>query len=109
MMFSTSPKVAHISSDWVFQGSQEITTAAEGLQDIRSKIFSKEEPRIPMQCPQSFPFKKTSPMQKNCNNLFPSQGTFSKSLTFGAQLGVMASSGPFCCSGVWMLSFAQHF
>lgn len=37
-MFPTSAKVAHISNGWVFKGSQEITPAAEGLQDMRSKI-----------------------------------------------------------------------
>lgn len=57
--------------------------------------LSKEEPHIPMRSPESFPFKKTSPMQRKHNNLFPSQGPFAKSLTVGAQLGVMASSGPF--------------
>lgn len=37
-MFPTSAKVAHISSGWVFKGSQAITPAAEVLKDMRSKI-----------------------------------------------------------------------
>lgn len=39
-IFPTPAKVAHISSGWVFKGSQEITPAAEGFQDMRSKIPS---------------------------------------------------------------------